>query len=127
MLQKILVVDDEALMSLLYRNHIERAGYSLISASSGVEALELAQREKPRLIVMDIIMEEMDGLAALRELKKNSDTSQIPVIIITANVTSHYAARNESQASGAAGFLTKPLSPAQLLKEIQRLAPLNGE
>jgi CheY-like chemotaxis protein len=121
---KILVVDDESMMALLYKAHIERAGYSMLAASSGPEAIELAGREMPSLIVMDIILGEMDGLSALRELKKLETTKAIPVIIITASVSSHYATKRESEASGAVGFLTKPLSPAQLVAEIKRLVPL---
>ena len=63
-------------------------------------------------------------MAALRELKKSDLTKNISVIIITATVSSHYAMRQESATSGAAGFLTKPLSPAQIIAEIQRLVPL---
>jgi CheY-like chemotaxis protein len=125
MTPKILIVDDEILTQLLYKRHIEHAGYKVLCAKDGSEAVELAARESPRLIIMDIIMKEMDGLAALRALKKNDATKAIPVVIITASVSSHYATRRESEVSGAAGFLTKPLSPAQLLSEIQRLAPIS--
>jgi len=116
---KILVVDDEPIVHRLLQHHLERAGYEMIAASNGREALELAGREGPQLIVMDIMMAEMDGLTALRQLKKEEQTKAIPVIMITANP--HYAAQQESKASGADVFLTKPFSPSQLLSEISRL------
>jgi two-component system chemotaxis response regulator CheY len=70
---------------------------------------------------MDIMMPDTDGLAALRELQKSDATKSIPVIIITAS--SHNMMRKESEACGAAIFLTKPFSPTQLLNEIRRLVP----
>jgi CheY-like chemotaxis protein len=122
MTKQILVVDDDQLMHRLFKHHLERAGYQMLSAMNGQEALEIATRQPPQLIVMDIMMPNVDGLAALRELKKVDATKSIPVIIITAN--SHNLTRKESAICGAAIFLTKPFSPAQLLTEIQRLVPI---
>jgi CheY-like chemotaxis protein len=120
-MKQILVVDDDALMHRLYQHHIERAGYQMISARTGREALDIATRQPPQVIVMDILMPDMDGLEALRELKKSDTTKAIPVIVITAN--GHHLARKESENCGAAVFLTKPFSPMQLLTEIKRIAP----
>jgi CheY-like chemotaxis protein len=120
---KILLVDDDPLMHLLYRPHIERAGFQLLSAKNGREALETAIRESPQVILMDIMMPDTDGLTALRELKKEEATKSIPVIVITANLGAAAVTRKESELSGAAGFLSKPLSPAKLLEEVRRLLP----
>jgi two-component system chemotaxis response regulator CheY len=120
-MKQILVVDDDQLMHRLFQHHLERAGYQMVSAMNGREALELAARQPPHLIVMDIMMPDTDGLAALRELQKSDATKSIPVIIITAS--SHNMMRKESEACGAAIFLTKPFSPTQLLNEIRRLVP----
>ena len=120
---KVLIVDDDPLMHLLYKNQLERAGYQMLTASDGTEALEVAARELPDIIVMDIMMTEMDGLAALREFKKINETKFIPVVIATSSVSAHYATQRECENSGAAGFLTKPFSPAQLLVEVRRLVP----
>jgi len=119
--KQILVVDDDQLMHRLFQHHLEKAGYKMVSAMNGREALDLAARQPPSLIVMDIMMPDIDGLAALRELKKNDATKSIPVIIITAN--SNQLAKQESANSGAAIFLTKPFSPTQLLNEIRRILP----
>src|SRR6266702_1899669 len=118
---KILIVDDEPIVHRLLQHHLERAGYELLAATNGREAIEVAMREEPELIVMDVMMAEMDGLTALRRLKKNDDTKAIPVIMITANP--HHVTKQESEAAGAALFLTKPFSPNQLLSEIRRLLP----
>jgi CheY-like chemotaxis protein len=118
---KVLVVDDEPYMHALLQHHLKRAGYEALKASNGREALSIAAQDKPSVIVMDIMMEEMDGLVALMELKKNPATSNIPVIMITANA--HNVTRQQAETSGAALFLTKPFSPSQLLQEVQKLAP----
>jgi CheY-like chemotaxis protein len=119
--KQILVVDDDPLMHRLYQHHLEKAGYQMVSARTGREALDIAARQPPTLIVMDIMMPDMDGLEALRELKKGEVTKIIPVIIITAN--GHHIARKESESCGAAVFLTKPFSPVQLLNEVRRIVP----
>jgi CheY-like chemotaxis protein len=121
MMKQILVVDDDPLMHRLYQHHLEKAGYQMMSAKTGREALDLASRQQPQLIVMDVMMPDMDGLEALRELKKSDVTNNIPVVIITA--TGHHMARKESEQSGAAIFLTKPFSPLQLLTEIRKVVP----
>jgi two-component system alkaline phosphatase synthesis response regulator PhoP len=120
---KILVVDDEPIVHRLLQHHLERAGYEMIGATNGVEAIQLANSQSPQLIVMDVMMAEMDGLTALRSLKKEEGTKSIPVIMITAN--SHYVTQQESEAAGASLFLTKPFSPVKLLSEIRKLVPEN--
>lgn len=121
MTNQILVVDDDQLMHMLFEHHLEGAGYRMLSAMNGQQALEMAPREQPALIVMDVMMPDVDGLAVLRELKSKDATKAIPVIIITSN--RHSMMQKESELAGAAIFLTKPFSPTQLLNEIRRLAP----
>jgi len=117
----LLVADDDLLIRRLLQPHLERAGYHTIVAENGRTAVELAARELPGLIVMDVIMPEMDGLTALRRIKRNDSTKAIPIIVITAN--EHPASQREAQNAGAASFLTKPFSPTQLLAEVKRLLP----
>ena len=111
-------------MRLLYQQHIEKAGYQLLAASSAEESLTIIRQEKPALIIMDVILTGAGGLAALRAIKADNATQNIPVIVFTGATTEeHHATRQEAMASGAAMFLTKPISPAQLLAEIERLSP----
>ncbi|MSU58814.1 MAG: response regulator [Pedosphaera sp.] len=118
---KVLVVDDEPYMHRLLQHHLERAGFQMLNALNGREALELARRELPNLVIMDVMMAELDGLSALKELKKGDDTKAIPVIMITASA--HHVTRKEAEDSGAALFLTKPFSPTQLLMAVRTLVP----
>ena len=115
---KILIVDDEPFMLRLIQHHLEQAGYELLKARNGREALEIAAREIPRLIIMDAMMPNMDGFTALRQLKLDPATRSIPVIMLTANP--HKYSREEAESSGATIFLTKPFSPTQLLEEIRK-------
>ena len=78
---KVLVVDDEPFMIRLIEIVLERDGYAMVHAANGSEAVEVAQREHPQLIIMDGMMPKMDGLTALRALKHDPSTSNIPVIL----------------------------------------------
>ncbi len=121
MTRKILVADDEPLVHRLLQHHLERAGFQLVSASTGREALDAANAQQPSVIVLDVMMSEVDGISALKSLKKSQETRSIPVIVITANAMP--IVRTECEASGAAAFMTKPFSPAQLLAAIRKLLP----
>ena len=123
MVPKVLMVDDDPLIHRLYRPHLERAGYQVHCAITGRQAVDLASRELPQVIVMDIMMPEMDGLSAIREIKNQEATKDIPVIVATANPQYHLCQR-ESQWAGATVFMTKPFGPAALLAAIQGLAPM---
>jgi len=118
---KILVVDDEPYMLRFIQILLERDGYSMIRAGNGGEAVEVAKRENPQLVIMDAMMPKMDGMSALRALKQDEATRSIPVIMLTANP--HKFTREEAESLGATTFLTKPFSPTQLLSEVRRYAP----
>ncbi len=85
MRHKILIVDDEPFMLRLIQYHLENAGYEMIKARNGREAIEAVARENPCVVVMDAMMPNVDGLTALRELKQDPTTRAIPVIMLTAN------------------------------------------
>lgn len=116
---KILIVDDEPHMLRVTEFSLRRGGYQLLIGRNGREAIELADREQPALIVMDVLMPELDGLGALRLLKQSPKTASIPVIMLTAR--GHVMTRQDAEDSGASLFLTKPFSPNQLLTEAKRL------
>lgn len=119
MSRKVLIVDDEPHMLRLTELSLKKDGYQILTARSGREAIDLASRELPALIVMDVTMPEMDGITALRQLKANPATAAIPIIMLTTR--GQTITRNEAQGSGAALYLTKPFSPSSLAAEARRL------
>src|SRR5436190_24251392 len=114
-----LVVDDDPITQGVLQHYLGRSGYQVLIARTGREAIEMAQRELPQMIILDVMMPEMGGLSALRQLKEIEATKSIPVLILT--VQAAPVAQLEAASSGAAFFMTKPFSPAQLLAEINRL------
>ena len=123
---RILLVDDDPLMHVLYRKHLEGGGYELLGAKDGTEALAIVSREAPSLIIIDIVMPGIDGLSVVRKFKKDEATKNIPVVVITSVVGAMAATKRESENSGASGFLPKPFSAGQLLDEVRRLVPIQS-
>ena len=119
MAKKILIVDDEPHMLRVTELSLKKGGYEILTARNGREAVEVAARELPALIVMDVVMPELDGFAALRQLKATPATAGIPVIMLTSR--GQTVAREEAETSGAALYVTKPFSPSALAAEARRL------
>jgi CheY-like chemotaxis protein len=116
--KKILLVDDSCTARLVNRMIFsQKSNYVLLSASDGKEAVDTAKREKPDLILMDIVMPRMTGLEACRVLKKDSETSNIPVILLTTRGEEQYV--QEGYASGCSDYLTKPVNDTELIDLLQ--------
>lgn len=107
----LLVEDDETQGKALHCS-LEAAGFSVIWAQSGFEALKLARSATPEVIILDVIMADMDGLAVCRWLKMNHSTRDIPVIMLTARSAVHD--RVEGLNVGANDYLVKPFAPEEL-------------
>jgi two-component system alkaline phosphatase synthesis response regulator PhoP/two-component system response regulator VicR len=119
MASKILAVDDEKHIVRLVQINLQKEGYEVATANTGREALEKVSEFKPDLIVMDVMMPEMDGFEALKKLKENAETRDIPVIMLTAKAQDADVFRGWQ--SGADLYLTKPFNPAELLSFVKRL------
>jgi len=119
MARKILAVDDEKHIVRLVQINLQKEGYEVATANTGREALEKVGEFKPDLIVMDVMMPEMDGFEALKKLKENAETRDIPVIMLTAKAQDADVFRGWQ--SGADLYLTKPFNPAELLSFVKRL------
>jgi len=117
--QKILVADDEVYMLRLLEMTFKKGGYEVVTCRDGKEALALAASARPQLIVLDVMMPGLDGLGALRQLKEDAATREIPVVVLSAK--GHALTRVEAEVAGAALFLAKPFSPNQLLLEVQKI------
>ena len=124
-MRKILIVDDEPLMHILYKRHLELEGFELLGARDGSEALQVVAEIRPDLILMDIMMPGLDGLSVICELRQNEAIKNVPVIVITANVSQYETMRKHAKIRGAEGLLTKPLSPAKLVEEVRRVLQSN--
>ena len=117
--KKILVVDDERHIVRLVQVNLERAGYQVVSAFDGKEALKKVESEKPQLLVLDVMMPHMDGFEVLKRLRANAATKDIPVIMLTAKAQDADVFRG--WASGVDCYLTKPFNPMELLTFVKRI------
>ena len=116
---KILIADDEPHMRRIIELSLRKAGCEVLVARDGREAVEVAARELPALVVLDVSMPGVDGFMALRQLKASPATAAIPVIVLTSR--GHAVAREEAATSGAALYVTKPFSPSALAAEVLRM------
>ncbi len=112
--QTILVVDDEARIAKLVRDYLERAGFAVLTASDGRAALHVARRERPDLIVLDLMLPGLDGLDVCRRLRQESG---VPIIMLTARVEE--ADRIVGLEIGADDYVTKPFSPRELVARVR--------
>ena len=116
---KVLIADDELHMLRLLELTFKKGGFEVISCRDGKEALAAVAVVKPQLIVLDMMMPGLDGLATLRHLKGSTDTKSIPVIVLSSK--GHALTRVGAELAGAAMFLTKPFSPSQLVGEAKKM------
>ncbi len=115
----ILIADDEVYMLRLLDATLRKGRYRVLQVRNGTEAVAAAEKERPDLIVMDVMMPGLDGLSAVHQLKQSEVTAKIPVIVLSSK--GHALTKVEAERAGAALFLTKPFSPNQLLADVQRI------
>jgi len=117
--KRILVVDDERHIVRLVQVNLERAGYDVLTAYDGIEALEKVKDEMPDMIVLDILMPRMDGWEVLKYLQADPRYRDIPVIFLTQ--LAQDADIFKGWASGCASYLTKPFDPREVLVYVERI------
>jgi len=123
--KRILVVEDQEDNRRILRDMLGNAGYELIEAESGEEALTAVEAQRPDLILMDIQLPVMDGYEAARRIKSNPDMNAVPIIAMTAYALAGDEAK--ALAAGCNGYVTKPFSPRALLAKVQEhLAPVTN-
>lgn len=115
----VLVVDDEPHIITLVAYHLVKAGYRVITATSGTDALAKANRESPSLIILDLMLPGMSGLEVLRKLRAKEHTSDIAVLMLTAR--REEPDRIEGLSLGADDYLTKPFSPQELVLRVKAI------
>ena len=116
-MHRILIVEDERDINDLIGFNLQRAGYEVIKAYDGLEGTELALRERPDLILLDLMLPGRDGYGVFRELRRDSRTSNTPVIMLTARAQTDD--RIQGLEAGADDYLTKPFSPKELMLRVQ--------
>ncbi len=116
---KILIADDDSDMRMLLATMLESEGYTVMQAENGLEAVEMARRELPALVMLDIHMPVMDGLKACKEIKSDKVTRIVPVVMLTVE-----GSINEIQQAisyGAKTYITKPSSKTEILKVVKSI------
>jgi DNA-binding response OmpR family regulator len=120
MAEKVLIVDDDREMVELIDLFLSNAGFITLAAFSGEEALEKTFKEKPDLILLDIMMPKIDGWEVLRRIKNDPGAQDTPVAFITAR-TQNIDKMIGLSVMKAAGYITKPFSKQELLTEVRRI------
>jgi two-component system alkaline phosphatase synthesis response regulator PhoP/two-component system response regulator VicR len=116
---KILVCDDERHIVRLIQVNLERQGYQVVTAFDGKEGLEKVKSEKPDLCVLDVMMPYMDGFELLKNIRREPETENLPVIMLTAKAQDKDVF--EGYHYGADMYLTKPFNPMELVTFVKRI------
>jgi DNA-binding response OmpR family regulator len=116
---KILIVDDEAVLLETLAYNLEQAGYQVVTAADGASALEAVHREKPDLIILDLMLPVIDGLEVCRQLRRDNSTSGILILMLTAK--SEEIDKVVGLEVGADDYVTKPFSRHELLARVKAL------
>lgn len=117
--KKILLVEDEKDLSKTISFRLENNGYTVVTAYDGPEGLDKAKKEKPDLVILDLMLPKMDGYKVCALLKADSRYSRIPIVIFTARVQEEDKAMGKEV--GADAYITKPFEPETLLSKIREL------
>ena len=121
---RILVVEDEADLSDIIAFNLQRAGHTPIQARDGAEGLSLAKRERPDLLILDLMLPKMDGLEVARRLRAEPTTASIPIIMLTARADERD--QLTGLATGADDYITKPFSIPVLMARVEAVLRRTG-
>jgi len=116
---KVLVVDDEKDITALVAYHLEREGFRVLQAYDGFQALEMVKRERPNLLVLDLMLPQMSGLDVCRRLRKEPDTARLPILMLTAKAEE--TDKVLGLELGGDDYLTKPFGPRELVARVKAL------
>ncbi|HEY9897192.1 MAG TPA: response regulator [Candidatus Sericytochromatia bacterium] len=118
--KRILIIDDEETIQTVVQFGIQMsAGWDVLLASSGAQGIAIAQTEQPDVILLDVVMPAMDGLATFKVLQSHLATKHIPVIFLTAKVQT--AEKHQFNTLGSSGVITKPFNALHLPEQIARI------
>ncbi|MCK5054554.1 MAG: response regulator [Anaerolineales bacterium] len=118
--KRVVCIEDEPEMIDLVRLILGRKGFSVIGANGGIEGLETVQRERPDLVLLDLMMPDMDGWEVYQQMKADDELRDIPVVVVTAKAQSidkvlglHIAKVDD--------YITKPFGPQELLESVEKI------
>jgi two-component system response regulator VicR len=118
--KRVVCIEDEPEMIDLVRLILGRKGFDVIGANGGIEGLETVQRERPDLVLLDLMMPDMDGWEVYQQMKADDDLRNIPVVVVTAKAQSidkvlglHIAKVDD--------YITKPFGPQELLESVEKI------
>jgi len=118
-MNRILVIDDDDAVRWVLQRNLEHAGFEVVTAENGLEAIAMVDQSPPDAIVLDLMMPVMDGFAVLRALRENRRTARIPVLVLTAVTATDVHERCAE--AGAERVMSKPFDPPTLAAEINVL------
>ncbi len=122
MTKKILIVEDDPMGLRLLRDLLKVSGYNTIEATDGEKGVESAKKNKPDLILMDVMMPRMDGYTACHEIKTEKSTKNIPLVMVTS--LDQPLNKGLGKSVGADGYITKHVNREELLAAISRFLPI---
>lgn len=125
MSQSVLVVDDEPTARSMLRLILVRAGFEVLEAKDGYEALEQVKRDIPDLMLLDIMMPGMDGFTVCETLREQERTADLPIIMLSARADPESI--NTGLRVGATKYLTKPVTPDELTRHVREVLSIEGE
>ena len=117
----VLIVDDEPDVVTMWQRSLLMEGFEVLCAYDGISAVDMAEVDKPDLVLLDIMMPMMSGYDVCREIKANPATEHIPVLCVTSAHSPEV--RENAQAAGAQGLLVKPFATRELVAQINRFLP----
>lgn len=117
--KRVLICDDDPVILRLLEVNLELEGYDVLTAHHGEEAFEIASRELPDLVILDIMMPRLDGYQTCQKLKAQPSTEQIPVVFLSAKAQASDIEKGKG--FGVEEYLTKPFDPNDLLDVVERL------
>ena len=120
---RVLVIDDEPDVLMLCRVNLELAGHEVIEATNGEAGLELALREHPDVVVLDVMLPTMDGISVLATLANDEQTRDVPVILLTAKT--QLEDRRAGWRAGCTEYQTKPFSPDDMVGISERASAMS--
>ena len=120
--KRILIVDDSATVRQVLKMTLENCGYEVLEAVDGHEALDNLAKRQIDMVMTDLHMPKLDGLALIREIRKGENNRSVPIVVLTTDSSTDKKA--EGKAAGISGWVVKPFLPEQIVNVVRTICPL---